>query len=197
MRSLILSLLLFPTYAAANYYDDPKDAGRHWEEKSGGVCYENDEVFFMCGGLEITYEKRFPKETLVHWKVVDPNLLLAKSPEGVKLTGEEAATIVLKNLAEPFYDKQERRMVHILGGGLAIDAIGTAVGLGGGICSEAGPVAGHVPVLSLLINGWYFLDVRSGAKKSPRFFTHSKNKINYISGATHAVAGLHNILTCS
>lgn len=198
---ILLTLLLFAfsslAFAGDAYYTDPQHGGRHWAPSADGVCYENDKVVFNCGALEVTYTHSFWKGKVAHWRVVDPAGLFAKSPASTTLTPEQAATVVLAQLHQPFYDSGEKRKVRFLGTMFALDAVGTAAGLGGGVCSEAGPIAGHVPVLSLLVSGSYFLTERHYAKATPRFFSTSRDGMAYFIGAEHGLAGVHNLLTCT
>lgn len=206
----LLALAASPTLAADNaaYHSDPASGGRHYDCSVPGTVieYENSDVIWECGGLELVLEKRFPRETIAHWKIVDPSKMYVKSaPSQVCVGGtcvdvlgpgmpqELVNEITLAQLTEPFYSSGEKRKVRALGAGLALDLIGTAVGLGGA-CSEAGLIAGKLPGLSLVINGGYFLHTRSAAKRTPRFF--DTDKTAYFPAATHAAAGISNLLKC-
>lgn len=201
--ALFALLCLLSTVAFAgntDYYTNPNSPGRHYSCDNafeGKVAYENDRVVFLCGGLVESKTKSFLRGEVTTWRAVDSSKLLVKSAEGVKLSGEQAAAVALDQLQTPFYDSAEKRHVRVLGAGLAMDAIGTAVGLGGGVCSEAGPIAGHLPVLSLAINGYYFYQTRKLAVATPRYFSTSKDFMPYVVGGSHALAGLHNLITCS
>jgi hypothetical protein len=198
LLALLLCLVTLPAFAASQAYaTDPLGAGRHWQPTPDGVCYENDQVLFLCGGFSEVKTRSFWKGETTTWRVVDPSKLFAKAPVGGKLTTEQANAIILAQVQQPFYDRSERRQVRFLGAGLALDVVGTAAGISSGMCSEAGPIARHLPVLSVAINGYYFVHTRNLARATPRYFTTSKDRLPYVVGATHAVAGLHNLLTCT
>jgi len=198
---LALLLLAFAGSVSANsdYYTNPQHPGRHYDCNKPGVvvAYENSDVIILCGAITERVERHFFKDRMTYWAVVDPSKILVKSPEGVKLSPEEAATVALRQLQEPFYDSSEKRMVRFMGAGLALDLVTSVAGVSSGVCSEAGPIAGHVPYLSLVLAGYTFVHTRHGAMKSPRYFTWSKDKAAWAVGATHGIAGVHNLLTCS
>lgn len=191
-------------HASDAYYTNPEHPSRHYDCARTGavVAYENSDVIFLCGGLDVRTEKHFLRGDVVHWQVRDASKLLVKLPGAIPVDKQAEAQVFIDQLAlaqltEPFYDSAEKRQVRFLGAGLALDLLGTAAGLGGGVCSEVGPVASHVPVLSVLISGGYFLHARHSAKRTPRFFTTSSQFAPYVIGAEHTVAGLHNLLTCT
>lgn len=190
-----MSLLLTAALALSSsaYYTSPTHPGRHYDcAKPGTVVeYENDQVVFLCGGLTETTTRSFWKGKVVHWQVADPSKLLVKSTG--PLSQAEVDATALAQLQAPFYDSSEKRMVRIMGTGLALDAVTTLAFGFGGACHEAMPVPG----LGLAVAGYSFMHTRRGARKSARYFTWSHDKLAYTAGATHAAAGLHNLFTCT
>jgi hypothetical protein len=197
--ALLLCLFTLPAFASQSYATDPAHPGRHYDCSQPGtvVAYENDQVVFLCGGITEQVKHGFFKDKQVVWRVVDPSKLLAKSAPGESLSTEQANAIVLAQLQAPFYDSSEKRMVHFLVGGIALDLVTTAtLGYGSGTCSEAAPIASHLPGLSLALNTAVAVHSYRGAKRSPRYFTWSKDRSAWGLGGAHAIAGVHNLLTC-
>lgn len=201
-------LLMIPSVSLASnkYYTDPTHPGRHYDCAKGAlVAYENNEVIIMCGAVHLRKERRIIKGTLEHWTIVNPKGVLVKGPahdhctdvehNHPVLSQAEVDAIALGQFQTPFYDSSEKRMVRIKGFAIGADLITTVAGLSIGNCSEAGPLK-RVPYLGLAIGvGDVFL-TRHDAKKSPRFFTSSKDKLAWAPAITHSAAAVNNLVKC-
>lgn len=207
MKLLLIVLLLLSPLAFAgesDYFTKADHPGRHYdctkplEDGSPAVvAYENDRIIILCETL--TVERVWPEgmRALVeppHWEwTADRSSFLVK---GEPMTQEEIDAVIFDQMGAPFYDSSERRMVKWHGWMLAADLVTTAYGIKFGGCREANPIMAQAPVLGVGLSVWQFLDTRARAKKTPRFFTASRDFEPWVPVATHGAAAVNNVIRC-
>lgn len=187
-----------------DYYTKADHPGQHYDctkpldDGSMPVfAYENDKIFIACEGF--TVKRVWPEgmAALVqpwHWEwTADRSAFLVK---GDPMTQEEIDAVIFDQMGAPFYDSSERRMVKWNGAMLAADLLTTAYGIKFGGCREANPIMAQAPVIGVGIAAWQFMDTRAKAKKTPRFFTASRDFEPWVPVATHGAAAVNNIVRC-
>lgn len=194
----------FATAKDTDYYTKADHPGQHYDctkpldDGSMPVfAYENDKIFIACEGF--TVKRVWPEgmAALVqpwHWEwTADRSAFLVK---GDPMTQEEIDAVIFDQMGAPFYDSSERRMVKWNGAMLAADLLTTAYGIKFGGCREANPIMAQAPVIGVGIAAWQFMDTRAKAKKTPRFFTASRDFEPWVPVATHGAAAVNNIVRC-
>lgn len=207
---IALALLLLPLSALANdtdYYTKPDHPGRHFDctkptdtGEPRVVAYENDRVIILCEGFN--YKRVWPKgmAALVQpwsWEYsAAAGSVLVKGPPDVELPQDEVMATIHDQLGGQFYDSSERRMMKWHGAMLAADLVTTYYGVKVSGCKEANPILARAPVIGAGIAVWTFIDARTKAKKTSRFFTASLDFEPWVPVATHGAAAASNLFNC-
>lgn len=173
------------------YYTDASHPGRHWDcsKQPESIAYENDKLLVSCVGFAMHREKvgkwpfRRTRSTIDSFGDV-----WCKD-----LSGEACDAAVREAFHEPFYDSREKVLVRWKGAAIAFDVATTGVGIISGGCREANPIARSLPVLSLGLAGFDWYDTRKTAKRTPRFFSTSREGLAWVPAYTHTAAGLWNL----
>lgn len=207
---IALALLLLPLSALANdtdYYTKPDHPGRHYDctkptdtGEPRVVAYENDRIIILCENF--SYKRVWPKgwRRLVkpsHWEwTADGASFLVKSPANVQLDPQQITAAIDSQMREPFYDSSERRMIRWQGITLAADFVTTAYGIKVKGCKEKNPIFAQAPVIGVAYSTWLFLTYRANVKKTPRFFTGSREFEPWVPVASHGAAAASNLFNC-